>query len=294
MKNDSFLERVLFQFNLFYEIFLFLSWTDLMNYELINNLFFNKIRDSEPIWRAAAAILFKNKVYIPAISRRMIRDGNKVSNRVDLQAMSIRELKGLSQVYGVNITHCFEKGEIINAIHAREIRNKLPNESLSRFALRIAFVDRTRNCIRDDEVVDFDWNIRLKGTGPLSELLHLDPWWATHLTPSQMSTTTTIVKFQRDSSLEFLFNGPSPFAHMLQNTDAKATYALERAGTKILLSFGVHEYVARHPENWGFVLQSSGSVWTSFPMPPRHSDAYLEDDWVEGLVTHQIRLGFLV
>ena len=55
------------------------------------------------------------------------------------------------------------------------------------------------------------------------------------------------------------------------------TYSVEKSNTAIVMSFGVTEYVTRHPENWGFVFTSVGAVWTSFPMPRRGTDPYLED-----------------
>ena len=34
---------------------------------------------------------------------------------------------------------------------------------------------------------------------------------------------------------------------------------------------GPQEVVCRHPGNWGWVLYSQGTCWTSFAMPPREA-----------------------
>jgi hypothetical protein len=69
--------------------------------------------------------------------------------------MSVKELKLLSRNYGLNITGCFEKADIIAKINSRELRKKLATESLARFGLRIAIVDCHRNCVTIEELCCF-------------------------------------------------------------------------------------------------------------------------------------------
>ena len=61
------------------------------------------------------------------------------------------------------------------------------------------------------------------------------------------------------------------------------SYMLENDGTMVRLSNGVPEMVCRHPQNWGWVLCSTGTVWTSFKMVK--GDHYTEDENVEDLLT---------
>ena len=216
-------------------------------------------------------------------------------DRVDLISMNIKELKALAKRYGVNISLCFEKTEIISVINTRETRKKIENESLARFALRISFLDRLRNCMQYDELISFDWNIRVKSDGPLATLIPQDPWWSLdQSTPP--GPTTTIVNFNINGSFSFIFSGMSPFEGMMQGSvdPSHMTYSLDGSGTFVFLNFGVREYVARHPVNWGFVLQSQGSVWTSFQMPPRGRDAFMEDEVVSSLVSNGRNYGFQI
>jgi len=62
-------------------------------------------------------------------------------------------------------------------------------------------------------------------------------------------------------------------------------YSLEGQGSFVRLAFGVCEYAARHPENWGWILISTGSFWTGFPMPLLGTDPHVNDDrWREAIV----------
>mmetsp|Transcript_23330 Transcript_23330/g.52625 ORF Transcript_23330/g.52625 Transcript_23330/m.52625 type:complete len:109 (+) Transcript_23330:750-1076(+) len=60
------------------------------------------------------------------------------------------------------------------------------------------------------------------------------------------------------------------------------TWELELEGRIVRLCImgqdGPQEIVSRHPETWGWVLYSQGSVWTSWPMPRRdEEDEHLLD-----------------
>lgn len=285
------LEKILFDFGIGVEFFYYLSWVELINIECVNQMFLKEIRASEILWRDISRVVLIGKAYYPSIVSRLLTDGNSVHKRIDLINYSIKELKLLAVKYGLNITTCFEKAEIISVVNKREIKHKLKDECLSRFALRIAYIDRTRNCITEEELCSFDWNIRVKSNGALASLVPNDPWWDSSYPVG--IPTTTIIKFTKDSMVTFEMHGPSPFQDMLVNNN-RTSYYIQSAGTSIYLSFGVQELVARHPINWGFILQSSGSVWSSFIMPKCYSDPYLDDDNVFSLVKQKYDFGFIL
>jgi hypothetical protein len=295
MSTVSSMERVCFHYGLAVDILSHLQWNEIIGIEVLNVPFRVQIRCCDPLWRAAAKALFQGKEYIPDICRSLIVDGSRGNHRADLRNMSVKELRLLAAKYGLSTAKCFEKDDIIALINNRELRKKLPDECLARFAVRIAYIDRKRNILTEDELCSFDWNIRVKEDGPLGYLAHNDPWWSPELLHGAApAPTTTIINFYKDGSLKFHLNGPSPF-EMLRNEGAQeavnsyslSTYSLP---PHVYLSFGVKEYIARHPTNWGFVLQSPGSVWTSFRMPARNDDPALEDGTVESLVNFDRRL----
>ena len=103
--------------------------------------------------------------------------------------MSVKALKLLARSYALNISTCFEKAEIIDKISQRELRKRYNNECLAKFAYRIALRDASRNCMSTDELCSFDWNIRIKGSGPLGSLAVQDPWWHPELLPPAESSS---------------------------------------------------------------------------------------------------------
>jgi hypothetical protein len=247
-------EEVLFHCGLFSPIFSYLTWSDLIKLEQMTHLCYQQIRVSEPIWRAAAHDLLLNKEYVKPIVKRLIHEGNRINYRVDLMSMTIRELKHLANFYGVNITTCFEKGEIIAIIDRREMRNKLPVECLAHFAVRIAWLDRKRNCITEEDLCAYEWNIRVRSDGPLQTLMTNDPWWINEVSNDSVpAPTTTLVRFFPNGEFLFVVNGMTPLESILANPNERFSYSLEKSGSIVSLSIGVREYVARHPVNWGFV-----------------------------------------
>lgn len=279
------MEVVLFDVGLYYPLFAFLDYLDLVKLETVNHQFHNTIRQSEPTWRITSEYLIRDKVYVPRIVRRFLTEGNTVSTRRDLMSMSIRELKILGREYGINLTTCFEKSDIVNVINKREVKKKLPIECLARFAVRYAISDSSRNVITQEELTSMTWNIRIKENGQLSHLVAEDPWWNGSTSLSEGTTTT--VNFSQNGSFHFRMSGPSPFDHMLFNlteeSQASLLYDIREGGRSVFLSFGINEVVFRHPKNWGFLLGSAGSVWTGFPMPRRGVDRSIEGAEAEAL-----------
>ncbi len=53
-----------------------------------------------------------------------------------------------------------------------------------------------------------------------------------------------------------------------------------------------HEYLARHPRHWGWLLISGATVWTRWPMPRRGEDTTIEDTNVDSLVHDRMVSGF--
>lgn len=283
------ISSVLLQHDILYHVFPCLTLTELCTLENINTEFQCAVRSSELIWRHVATRILSTKLYVPTIVQRLLESKNLGNTRKDLQRMSIKELKLLAVSYGLNPSTCFEKGEIVQLIHERETRKRHCNESLARFAVRIAIIDRTRNCISINEITSIDWHIRVRSDGPLRTLVPTDSWW--NYGPSG----NTIVNFDRDGMLRFTFQGPSPFESMMppDPESQRISYNLKEHGSVVYLSsIGVEEKVARHPDNWGFVFMSQGSVWASFPLPERGSDPCLEDEHVNDLVKHSVDRGF--
>lgn len=278
-------EVILFDVGLYYPLFAFLEWQDLVVCEGVSREFRDTIRGSEPTWRIASTYLFRDKVYIPPVVKRFLYNGNTVSERKDLLSMSIKELKLLARHYAVSLTTCFEKTDIVNALNIRETRKKLPNECLARFAVRYACIDGSRNTITEEELTGIEWNIRLREFGQLSHLLPDDPWW--NGTSQVSEGTTTTIRFLDDGSFRFRMDGQSPYASMMPNltdeSQASFLYNIQSGGRSVHLSFGVSEIVFRHPTNWGFMMGSEASVWTGFPMPCRGKDPLIEDPDVEKL-----------
>ena len=298
------LDHILFHTNLDIEIFTYLTYTELIPLEILNKQYYQAIRQSEPLWRIISKILLMNKYYIKSFMKRLLMDGNRINYRIDLYKMSIKELKGLANYYGLNITTCFEKIDLISVINRRELKGKLEIESLSHYALRLLVLDKNRNCLTEDDLCDYEWNIRCRGDGPLKSLIPTDPWWSTpnsdeldniegvttsHDLPT--SGTTTTLRFYKNGEFVIRANGQSFLESLITDQIDAYTYSLEKSGSILSLSVGVKEYVARHPENWGFVLQSQGTVWTNYPMPPKGTDLLLEDEHVSSLISKEINYG---
>ena len=212
-----------------------------------------------------------------------------------MMAMSVKELKIIARQYAVNFTTCYEKSDIINLINTREIRNKLPNECLARYAVRYAYNDRTRNVITEEELCFPTWNLRVKRNGRLEEIRLQDPWWTAD-SSSRTGGTSTTVKFSPEQQAQLRIDGPSPFASMLPDTEDSYDfqYEIQHSGRAVYLSFGVVEEVFRHPLNWGFMMCSEGTVWTGFPMPRKGDDPLIEDPAVEMLRRKATDFGFAI
>ncbi|CAE8636441.1 unnamed protein product [Polarella glacialis] len=121
-------------------------------------------------------------------------------------------------------------------------------------------LDARRNEITAEEICAFTWNFHWKRggrvhVGPLLDARLRDPWW-TRSGPAQK------VQFLADGSVKHVGPGAVP-RYMWQ--------LFQEAGA----------LVCRRAPNWGFVLESSRAVFTSFPMPARGECPKLEYDLEE-------------
>lgn len=280
----------MFDVGLYFPLLSYVEFYSLLRLEEVNHQFCVIIRGSEPTWRASARYLFHDKLFVPRVVLRFIHEGNTIYHRKDLFEMPIRQLKHLARFYAVNITKCFEKSEIVNAIHCRETRRRHSDECMARFAVRVAYVDKSRNTITDEELCEVTWCIRIRQGGRLSHMIQNDPWWTGK--PKLEKGTTTTVRFHPNGTMEFDTHGPSPFFGLIMHHDEVLTYFTKEGGRVVQLSLGVGEVAFRHPVNWGFLLGSEGTVWTGYSMPPLGEDPVIEDPQVQNLRNQKSDFGF--
>jgi len=167
------------------------------------------------------------------------------------------------------------------AQHERKIA-LYPHEPLAKRALRMSIADSSRRIITEDELCSFKFNIRLRGDGPLAPLLENDPWWK--------GKGCGEVQFQADHTVTFQWpDNMNPFSEMMGDASRLSWRLPSKACYVQLLMFGSRgpqEFILRHP-NWGWMLVSGGTCWSSFPMPVRGTDSFMEDsnlvdmlDWI--------------
>lgn len=246
--------EVLIRSGIFEEILVFLDLQSLAICERICRMWQGAVTGR--VWRRAAHQLFKTKKYIPRPSQLL------------LEAMVV----GGDQVDE-------EKGEE----EAEEERKKKEKEiiifSLLRVgepspkaAIRIALADCLRREIQFDELISFVWchRLRFRGHG-LQQLVPQDSW-------HQGKPVGTRVRFHRNGIFEYLCEPGAPLAflqHHIAELDQGATFSLHRHSIR-LDPFNVWGEILRHPSNWGWILLLPASIWTSYEMPLKGQDAFLD------------------
>jgi hypothetical protein len=155
----------------------YFDWRDLFVLELVSRQWHRVINDDERVWRAVTRRLFRRKAFVPALCWGLVTAGNTRGHREDLARSSVAVLRGFAKQWRVDLSQCVEKSEMIALLHQRQILRAQPNECLARFALRLAYGDRERNCITREELCATEWCIRLRGDGGLANLTGRDPWW---------------------------------------------------------------------------------------------------------------------
>lgn len=256
-----------------------LTMFELTQVEMVCHLF-RCGANQDSVWRAVSVAMFRGKCFVPCICHRFLTPGNSKEERKDLEKMNVKALKQLCVSYRLDASECFEKSEIISLINQRELKNSMENECLAKYAVRIAWIDRVRNTITPEELCSLEWNVRIRGDGPLAWLA--SPWWQDQ--PAGKAF------FKRDGQLNFSFPEPhNPFRDFGVPT---MYYELEYFGSVVRLNVGVQEVITRHPVNWGWIMMSGGTLWTGFVLPPRNEDPLLEDNNIEELLYKEPNFGF--
>lgn len=237
-----------------------------------------------------------------AASRSRVDDDDE-DERKELMRLKISELKDLMRsmrVQGTRAAEFIEKGDFADAVlrarrrsieegaHVRKLLGKpsllvRPGELPAKAALRLSLADAKRCVIAADEISSLTFHVRLRYDGPLVQAAPFDPWW--------QGKGCGEARFQRDGHLTFTWpTNPEdgepidPFAAMGMDV-GPLHWALEMGGVnmqgdpsgqtgrvvRILFddaaASGPQEIVCRHPTNWGWVLYSQGTCWSSWPMP---------------------------
>ena len=145
-------------------------------------------------------------------------------------------------------------------------------EPLAKAALRLGFADASRTAITVEELISFKWHVRLRCDGPLASEVERDPWW--------LGKGNGVATFAPDGRLSFEwppnpdpdaeYPTINPFDGLGIRTDMLG-WQIEHGGNIVTLLFsgqpGPNELVCRHPQHWGWILYSQGTVWTSWKMP---------------------------
>lgn len=259
----------------------YLTLNDLVRLGEVCHLF-QIATNQEAIWRNVACTLFEGKKFVPCLSKRMITPGNSKSCRFDLEDMDINRLNYLCCSYHIDVQKDWTKSDFVDAIHKFETKRCFSNECLARYAVRIAWLDRKRTTITVDELCNLEWCVRIRGDGPLAWLVDQDPWWQ----DKGLGKAT----FDKEGCLSFHFpESHNPFSDF---GIPKISYEIECYGNTIKLNIGAQERLARHPNNWGWIMLSCGTVWTGYPTPPRGFDPLTEDTFVERLLVRNPVCGF--
>ena len=137
----------------------YLDWETLIVIEQVCKLFL-KISNLDHIWRHAARSLFAGKYAITPLCFQLLTPGNTRIERRDLDILSFHELKDMCQTYQINCDSFTEKNEIAMLLHNHQTKEIYDNECLSKFALRLAWSDRTRRKITFEELCSFEWRVR--------------------------------------------------------------------------------------------------------------------------------------
>lgn len=243
----------------------------------------NSVINQESVWRLPCKFTWQDKVYLPLKFRAMAEFGNSREARTDLKRLGVKQLKRAIQELSVKVAPgCLEKSELFNFLREQESLSLLPNEPMSKRALRLSLIDSRRVEITEDELIDQQWSFRIRGDGPLQQLAHLDPWW------NNRGFGTVSFLAGPPHRLKWTWpNNEDPFEAVGWNLQQHGWDTIEDGEIVRILIQGGHsgpaEYVCRHPANWGLVLLSAASVWANFPFSPKGLDALMEDDNVNAL-----------
>ena len=267
----------------------------------------HEILDGSPhIWRRLCDYFWHSKAYVPLALRKLstmdfaseatLQQAEEEERR-DLMALKIRTLKTMLLTLSLTesadgSSNFIEKSDFVNAVLSARRRDFLEasleaagpslqlevllkrpfllakaGESLPKAALRLSLADASRLRVTEEELVSTVFNVRLRNDGPLAHAIAFDPWWQGKGCGEAQFTPEGRVEFTWP---EVAGEVMDPFAAMgMQNPSLG--WELDLDGRLVQLLFNGHagpqELVCRHPENWGWVLYSGGTVWASWEMP---------------------------
>ena len=141
-----------------------------------------------------------------------------------------------------------------------------------------ATADARRTRITADELTAHTFNVRLRGDGPLAQAAAYDPWWAGKGRGEARFSTQAEGGWVRLSWPKGDDGQPmDPFVPLgMPQAPDSLEWRLEHEGAAVRLIImgrdGPIEVVSRHPETWGWVLFSQGTVWTSWTMPSQEDN----------------------
>ena len=187
--------------------------------------------------------------------------------------MPVRLLKDLKASYKIGGV-AVEKRDLVDMI--LEYENERALLPLPKDAMRFALVapgEVGRRTITKSDLVQIRWDHRLREEGHgLEHLVHMDSWHHGGPCCTQvqfLANGTFMYECEPGAPLKFLQD------HIERMGPEKATYTLSH-GEILLDPFGIAGRILRHPTNWGYILLLPASIWTSWPMPRKGQDPFLD------------------
>ena len=256
---------------------------------------------SEHVWGLACRVAWRGKAYVPRKLRELAGgaaavEAAAVAERDALLALKVGALKErLRALPRATLKECVEKRDFVEALLAHERRRAeagaptarllacprllaRARENLAKAALRLSLADARRTRITADELTAHTFNVRLRGDGPLAQAAAYDPWWAGKGRGEARFSTQAEGGWVRLSWPKGEDGQPmDPFVPLgMPQAPDSLEWRLEHEGAAVRLIImgrdGPIEVVSRHPETWGWVLFSQGTVWTSWTMPSQEDN----------------------
>ena len=243
---------------------------------------------SELLWRGLCQREWADKEYVPA-SLQVLSEGRaavaaaRAASREKLMRLRVSELKDRMRSLKLQsrASELIEKGDFADCIlRAQTSASELLNEpSLllregephAKGALRLSLDDSERLAITEQELTSLTFSVRMRNDGPLADAICFDPYWAGKGVGKARFTAEGHVEFHWPPDPDADGAPMDPFLALGMET-AILGWSLEGHGLMVQMSFngqeGPKELVCRHPTNWGWVLYSQGTCWTSWEMPP--------------------------
>ena len=222
----------------------FASAQELGDYSRINKLCLKLVRTNEKIWRDLCLILWKDKVYVPQRYLQMIN-------------LDETEMEKLATI----ITQCDDKKD--KSDEQKEVKEDELVECAARRAYRLSYLDGTRTVITMKEMTEIKWYFHFKGSA--------DNDWEN--APKDMTRMVFhdngIVDILPNEFTEQTFNGQD-YVWKFHGSFHKTN----KYGNAIQINRFPREIVTRNPKNWGFVVQNTYVIYTSFPIPDPDTDEY--------------------